>query len=134
SAPRASSSKTPAKASAGARPDRPARAPRTDRRPPQRPDRRRDAGTRPGRTELIYGRNAVLEAARAGHLKRALVAEGLDPDPRLTELAGLTKVEHVTRERVDALAQGNHQGVVGELAPREFANLRSLLAANPPLV
>ena len=94
----------------------------------------RERSPRTPRVELIYGRNAVLEAARAGHLRRAYVAEGLDPDPRLDELAALTRVERVTRERVDALAQGNHQGVVAELAPREFANLRELLESNPRLI
>jgi len=83
---------------------------------------------------LIYGRNAVLEAARAGHVKRVLIADGLDPDPRLDELATLARVEVVARERLEALAHGNHQGVVAELAPREYANLRGLLAGNPTLV
>jgi 23S rRNA (guanosine2251-2'-O)-methyltransferase len=96
--------------------------------------RTREAPSRRPRLELIYGRNAVLEAARAGHLKRVYVADGLEPDPRLDELAELAEVEVVSRERVEAMAQGNHQGVVAELAPREFSNLRALLASNPTLV
>lgn len=84
--------------------------------------------------DLVYGRNAVLEAARAGRVKRALIAEGLDPDPRLEELATLTRVEIVSRERIEALTRGNHQGVAAELAPREFSNLRGLLAAAPTLL
>jgi 23S rRNA (guanosine2251-2'-O)-methyltransferase len=135
SAPRASSSRTPRKASAGVKPER--RPPsRREERPKPRPDRargREGAPQRP-RVDLIYGRNAVLEAARAGHVKRVLVADGLDPDPRLDELATLIRVEVVAKERLEGLAHGNHQGVVAELAPREFANLRGLLAANPTLV
>ena len=96
--------------------------------------RTREAPSRRPRLELVYGRNAVLEAARAGHLKRVYVADGLEPDPRLDELAELAEVEVVSRERVEAMAQGNHQGVVAELAPREFSNLRALLASNPTLV
>ena len=38
------------------------------------------------------------------------------------------------RERIEAMAHGNHQGVAAELAPREFATLKSLLASNPNLV
>jgi tRNA G18 (ribose-2'-O)-methylase SpoU len=48
--------------------------------------------------ELVYGRNAVLEAARAGRVRRALVARGLDLDPRLAELARLVAVEEVPPE------------------------------------
>lgn len=83
---------------------------------------------------MVYGRNAVLEAARAGHVLRALVAEGVDPDPRLEELAGLAPVETVPAARVGALARGAHQGVVAELRPRRFLTLRELLATAPDLL
>lgn len=52
----------------------------------------------------------------------------------MDELAELADVEVVSRERVEAMAHGNHQGVVAELAPREFSNLRALLASSPTLV
>ena len=83
---------------------------------------------------MIYGRNAVLEAARAGHVKRVFIAEGLEPDPRLVELARLARIDTVPRERIDSLAHGNHQGVAAELAPREFGSLKALLASDPSLV
>jgi 23S rRNA (guanosine2251-2'-O)-methyltransferase len=82
---------------------------------------------------VVYGRNAVLEAARAGHVLRALVAVGAD-DPRLAELRRLTSVQEVPVERVAALAEGAHQGVVAELKPRRFVPLRELLAARPTLL
>jgi 23S rRNA (guanosine2251-2'-O)-methyltransferase len=62
------------------------------------------------------------------------LAEGLEPDPRLDELARLVRVETVPRERIEAMAHGNHQGVAAELAPREFASLKGLLASQPSLV
>jgi 23S rRNA (guanosine2251-2'-O)-methyltransferase len=77
--------------------------------------------------DFVYGRNAALEAARAGRVKRALVAEGLGPDPRLAELSRLARVEVVPAQRVAALARGVHQGVVAELKPRTFLTLRQLL-------
>ena len=121
--------------SAGVKPERRPGI-RRDERPKPRPDRARgsESSGQRARPDLIYGRNAVLEAARAGHVKRALVADGLDPDPRLDELATLTQVEIVSRERLEALAHGNHQGVAAELTPREFSNLRGLLASSPTLI
>jgi 23S rRNA (guanosine2251-2'-O)-methyltransferase len=83
---------------------------------------------------VVYGRNAVLEAARAGHVVRALVAEGVEPDARLRELAGLARVETVPAARVAALARGAHQGVVAELRPRTFLGLRQLLDTSPDLL
>ncbi|GAC1658358.1 MAG: 23S rRNA (guanosine(2251)-2'-O)-methyltransferase RlmB [Candidatus Dormibacteraceae bacterium] len=62
------------------------------------------------------------------------MAEGLEPDPRLDELGRLARVEMVTRERLEAIAPGNHQGVAAELTPREFSTLRGLLATEPTLL
>ena len=84
--------------------------------------------------EVVYGRNAVLEAARDGRVRRALVARGLGPDPRLDELARLVPVEVVPPERIAALARGVHQGVVGELEPRAVLSLRQLLETGPDLL
>ena len=86
------------------------------------------------RSELIYGRNAVLEAARAGRVRRVLLAEGIGHDPRLAELRQVVPVEEVPPARIAALAQGAHQGVVAELAPRTFLTLRQLLEGRPTLL
>jgi 23S rRNA (guanosine2251-2'-O)-methyltransferase len=91
-------------------------------------------GPRAGWGDLVYGRNAALEAARAGRVKRALVAEGLDPDPRVAELTRLAPVERVPAARLAALASGVHQGVVAELKPRAFLSLRELLETSPDLL
>jgi 23S rRNA (guanosine2251-2'-O)-methyltransferase len=87
-----------------------------------------------GDQDLVYGRNAALEAARAGRVRRTLIARGLDADPRLAELARLAPVELVAPERVAALARGVHQGVVAELKPRTFLTLRQLLESSPDLL
>ena len=76
----------------------------------------------------------MLEAARAGRVVRAFVAEGVGADPRLVELAGLVPVERVPAGQVAALARGAHQGVVAELTPRTFIGLRQLLEAAPDLL
>ena len=83
---------------------------------------------------LIHGRNAVLEAARAGRVIRVLQAEGLGHDPRLEELRRLATVEIVAPERLDAMARGVHQGVAAELKPRREWSLRELLETRPSLL
>ena len=82
----------------------------------------------------IHGRNAVLEAARAGKVIKVFRASGLGHDPRLEELARLAPVEVVPPERLDAIAAGVHQGVAAELKPRREWTLKDLLATSPTLL
>ena len=98
-----------------------------DRRP--RPTR----GVTPS-VALIHGRNAVLEAARAGRVVRVFQASGLGHDPRLEELARLARVEVVAPDRLDVMAPGVHQGVAAELKPRRDWLLKELLAIKPTLL
>jgi 23S rRNA (guanosine2251-2'-O)-methyltransferase len=86
---------------------------------------------------VIEGRNAVIEALRAGvPLKRVLVAEGTKPDRGLEEIerrakeAG-TAFARVPRRELDAKSErGAHQGVLAEAAPYRFALLDDVLAAS----
>ena len=108
-------------------------------RPPRRPRRPLTArgGNAPSGAPaavLIHGRNAVLEAARAGRVVRVLQADGLGHDPRLDELGKLAPVEIVPPQRLDDLAPGVHQGVAAELLPRREWSLKELLATNPSLL
>jgi len=88
----------------------------------------------PAAAALIHGRNAVLEAARAGKVLKVFQASGLGHDPRLDELAKLSPVEVVPPERLEAMAAGVHQGVAAELKPRRVWTLKELLATNPTLL
>ncbi len=83
---------------------------------------------------LIHGRNAVLEAARAGQVLKVFQASGLGHDPRLDELALLAPIEVVPPERLEAIAAGVHQGVAAELKPRREWTLKELLDTNPSLL
>jgi 23S rRNA (guanosine2251-2'-O)-methyltransferase len=84
--------------------------------------------------QLIFGRNAVLEAARAGRVVKVYQASGLGHDPRLDELARLTKVELIPPARIDAMAPGVNQGVAAELRPRRDWTLDELLRTQPSLL
>src|SRR5262249_18499305 len=69
-----------------------------------------------------------------GSICWVFIAHGLDPDPGLVELSQLVSTMEVPAARVAAMAQGAHQGVVAELAPRAFLTLRQLLRATPTLL
>jgi 23S rRNA (guanosine2251-2'-O)-methyltransferase len=96
--------------------------------------RRRFQRPPPAAAALIHGRNAVLEAARAGKVVKVFQASGLGHDPRLDELARLAPVEVVPPERLEAIAAGVHQGVAAELKPRRTWTLKELLATSPTLL
>lgn len=84
--------------------------------------------------QLIHGRNAVLEAARAGRVLKVYQAIGLGHDPRLEELAKLVRVETIAPARLDQMAPGVNQGVAAELKPRREWSLKQLLDTNPSLL
>src|SRR5258708_4335744 len=80
--------------------------------------------------DIIYGRNPVLEAFRAGRpVKRLLLADGLRDEPRLKELRQLAAerritVEPVDRRKLDDIAHSEaHQGVVAYVGPRKYWEL-----------
>ena len=108
-------------------------APRPVKRMPQRPPPN-SRTARIATTPLIHGRNAVLEAARAGRVVKVYQASGLGHDPRLEELGRLARIEVVPPDRLDVLAPGVNQGVAAELKPRREWPLKELLATNPTLL
>jgi 23S rRNA (guanosine2251-2'-O)-methyltransferase len=85
-------------------------------------------------SQLIHGRNAVLEAARAGRVVKIYLAAGLGHDPRLEEMSRLAKVEVIPAAKLDSMAPGVNQGVAAELKPRRAWTLRQLLDRNPSLL
>lgn len=87
--------------------------------------------------ELIEGRNAVLEALRAGRrITRILIAEGAQPNPALDEIRRRARtagagVEAVPRRELDSLsARGAHQGVVAYAQPFAFTPLEQIVAGH----
>ncbi len=83
---------------------------------------------------IVYGRNPVLEAFRAGRTVRRLVlARGLRDEPRLRSLRELARttnvpVEEVEREHLDDIAHTEaHQGVVAYVTRRQYWELDQLV-------
>ena len=83
----------------------------------------------------IEGRNAVIEALRAGiPLSRVTIAEGTKPDRALDEIvsraaeAGIA-VDHAPKRVLDSKSErGAHQGVIAEAKPYKYASLDDVLA------
>jgi len=101
---------------------------------PARPERRGP----PGALDLLYGRNAVLEALRAGRRRpyTLAVARGARAEGTLAAILDLARergipVHPVEREQLDAMAEG-HQGVALEASPYPYADLDDLLKAVGP--
>src|SRR5256712_8059536 len=86
--------------------------------------------------DIIYGRNPILEAFRAGRpVKRLLFAEGLREEPRLRELRQLAAgrritIESADRRKLDDIAHSEaHQGVVAYVGPRKYWELEPMARA-----
>jgi 23S rRNA (guanosine2251-2'-O)-methyltransferase len=85
---------------------------------------------------IIYGLNPVLEALRAGRVRRLSV--GARGDRRTDEAVALAKAAGVVIERVDVstlerIARGGvHQGIAAELAPIRDYTVRELVSGADP--
>ena len=81
----------------------------------------------------IEGRNAVIEAYRAGRpIDKLFILDGCQDGPILTikreAKAKQTPVKFVTKERLDQLSEtGKHQGVIAYAAAYEYATVDEIL-------
>lgn len=94
---------------------------------------------------IIEGRNAVIEALRAGKaIDKIFVLDGAQDGPIQTIRREAKKrgtfVKYVTRERLDQLSEtGKHQGVIAYAAAYEYAEVEDILASararnEPPFI
>jgi 23S rRNA (guanosine2251-2'-O)-methyltransferase len=92
--------------------------------------------------EIVYGKQAIREALRAGRrVRRLLVAGGARETANLRDVLALAAergvpVQNVARAALDDLAD-HHQGLAAEVEPYAYAAFAELLyaarAASPPL-
>ena len=83
---------------------------------------------------IIEGRNAVLEAFRAGKtIDKLFVLDGCQDGPVKSILREAKKtdtiINFVDKERLDRLANSGHQGVVAQAAAYEYAEVEDILNA-----
>ena len=83
-------------------------------------------------TSLVEGRNAVLEAFRAGKsIDKLFIQDGLQDGAILTIKREARKTDcllrYVTKELLDQMSEtGTHQGVIAQVAVYEYAELEDL--------
>jgi 23S rRNA (guanosine2251-2'-O)-methyltransferase len=99
---------------------------------PRAPRRGRDGGER-SRTDVLYGRNPVHEALRAGRrpVRRVWATAAAAREPWLegAEVRVVDAAEVAERAGSDA-----HQGLVADVGPYPYADEAALLAGPAPLV
>jgi 23S rRNA (guanosine2251-2'-O)-methyltransferase len=83
--------------------------------------------------EWITGRNPVYEMlqARKRQIFRLLIAEGVKPDSRISEIIQIVKpykiqVESVKRTQLDSMSD-NHQGIAAEVSAYPYSDLDTIL-------
>ena len=86
------------------------------------------------RNDLIEGRNAVIEALRAGRtIDKIFIAKG-DVDKTLGHIASKARsagivVTEADRRKLDAMSQTHaHQGVIALCAVKEYSTIEDMLA------
>jgi 23S rRNA (guanosine2251-2'-O)-methyltransferase len=86
-------------------------------------------------SNLLYGRNAVLEALKSGRTIDKLLVQTGEREGSITLIVAKAKeagvpVVQVAKEKLDSLAAGGaHQGVVAMIAGVDYCTVEDLLAA-----
>jgi 23S rRNA (guanosine2251-2'-O)-methyltransferase len=85
--------------------------------------------------EILYGRNDVREALRAGRRRiyKLILAQGMKEMGIVADIAALANksgvaIQRVERRQLDRLGDFNHQGVAAEAAPYPYVELEAILA------
>jgi 23S rRNA (guanosine2251-2'-O)-methyltransferase len=85
-------------------------------------------------TEVLYGRNAVREALRAGRRKiyKLILAHGTKETGIVADIATFANksgvpIQRVERRQLDRLGDFNHQGVAAEATPYPYVELEEIL-------
>ena len=85
-------------------------------------------------TEMIEGRNAVLEAFRSGKcVDKLFILDGCQDGPVRTIAREARKkdtiINYVSKERLDQLSETHaHQGVIAQVAAYEYSTVEDILA------
>lgn len=84
--------------------------------------------------DIIMGKNPVLEALKSGRdINKIFIAEG-SQGGQMQQVIGLAKasnvfVQFVPKKKLDQMAEGNHQGVVAQVAAYQYAEIDDLFRA-----
>lgn len=86
-------------------------------------------------TDIIYGKNSVLEAITAGNreINKILISKNNHADAKLNEIINIAKqkgiiFQFVAKEKFTQWNEYKHQGVVAQVSPIKYAELEDFLA------
>lgn len=86
------------------------------------------------KTEIIYGKNSVIEALSAGtrEINKILIANNIHSDNKLNQIKELARqkgivFQFVAREKFHPYAEFNHQGVIAQISPIKYTDLDEFL-------
>lgn len=83
---------------------------------------------------IIYGKNSVLEALIAGdrEINKILISKNLHNDTKLNKIKELASqngviYQFVAKEKFQAYAEFNHQGIIAQISPIKYTSLEEFL-------
>lgn len=84
--------------------------------------------------DIIYGRNAVLEALKSGNrtFNKILISKTVHPSVKIDEIINLAKEKGVlfqftAKENLSKYDEHNHQGIIAMISPVKFTDLDEFL-------
>nr|WP_315363102.1 23S rRNA (guanosine(2251)-2'-O)-methyltransferase RlmB [Cytobacillus firmus] len=83
--------------------------------------------------DFIIGKNPVIEALKSERdINKIFIAEG-SQSGQMQQVIGLAKaagvlVQFVPKKKIDGMAEGNHQGVIAQVAAYQYAEIDDLFA------
>ena len=84
--------------------------------------------------EIIFGKNSVLEALISGdrEINKILISKNLHSDAKLNKIKELAQkngvvYQFVAKEKFQAYAEYNHQGVIAQISPIRYTELDDFL-------
>lgn len=83
--------------------------------------------------DFIIGKNPVIEALKSERdINKILIAEGSQKG-QMQQVIGLAKernvlIQFVPKKKIDGMVEGNHQGVVAQVAAYQYAELEDLFS------
>lgn len=85
-------------------------------------------------TDIIYGKNSVLEALVAGNreINKILISKNIHSDPKLNQIKDFARqkgivFQFVAREKFIQWDEFNHQGVIAQISPIKYMELEDFL-------
>src|SRR5574344_1459167 len=88
-------------------------------------------------TEIIYGKNAIIEALTSGkrEINKILISKNIHTDNKINQIKDLAQskgiiFQFVAKETFQPWAEFSHQGVIAQIAPIKYYDLDEFLEQN----